>query len=313
MGGNYCIAHFMGYIALSFKAGKTFCLFLTLCFFACSPNNPDKPTTELPLEAKTPQRIITLAPHLTELLFSLGLEKKIIATVEFSDFPAAAKTIPRIGDAFRIDWEKLALLKPDLILAWEGGNPENLINELQRRNYHVVKLSNASLINLPEQIKELGELFNVSTSGISQNYSMGLEKLTSMYAKKEPVNVFYQISAQPIYSIGNDHTISEMLLVCGAKNIFSDQAILSSPLSPEAVIAANPDVVLTSNFAYKEVVSSWSKLGIIKQENILKISGDEVSRASLRMLQGVKNICEALDGWRQKNKIPNESLLELSH
>ncbi len=303
----------MGHIALSLKVGKIFCLFITLCLFACGPNSSNKRSAKLPIEAKNTQRIITLAPHLTELLFSLGLEKNIIATVEFSDYPAAAKAIPRIGDAFRIDWEKLALLKPDLILAWEGGNPENLINELQRRNYHVVKFSNASLFNLPEQIKVLGELFMVPTSGITQEYSAGLENLSNMYAKKEPIHVFYQVSAQPIYSIGQAHTISEMLQVCGAQNVFSDRAVLSSPLSPEAVVSANPDVVLTSNFAYAEVRDTWAKLGIIKQENILKVSGDEVSRASLRMLQGVKNICETLDGWRQKNKIPNEGLLELTH
>ena len=297
----------MGHITLTFSVRKFSLFILIVCFYACGQDTTNSNTKDFPVDTENTLRIITLAPHLTELLFSLGLEKNIIATVEFSDYPEEAKTIPRIGDAFRIDWEKLAQLKPDLILAWQGGNPQSLMNELQRRKYHVVKYSNASLYELPKQIKALGKLLNVPTAGIAQEYSVGLEKLAETYANRKAINVFYQISAQPIYSIGNTHTISEMLQMCGARNVFSQHSVLSSPLSPEAVVAAMPDVVLTSNFAFDEVKVAWSKFGSIKQENILKVSGDEVSRASLRMLQGAKNICEILDGWRQENKIPNES------
>ena len=303
----------MGHTTLTISLGRFSIFLVIVCFYACGQDTSNSITKDFTVETESTLRIITLAPHLTELLYSLGLEKNIIATVEFSDYPAEAKSIPRIGDAFRIDWEKLAQLKPDLILAWQGGNPQSLMNELQRRKYHVVKFSNASLYELPEQIKELGKLFKVPTAGIAQEYSVGLEKLAGTYANRQAVNVFYQISAQPIYSIGSEHTISEMLQVCGARNVFSQHPVLSSPLSPEAVVAAMPDVVLTSSFAFDGVSEAWSNFGSIKQENILKVSGDEVSRASLRMLQGVKDICETLDGWRQKNKIPNETLQELSH
>lgn len=288
-------------------------IFLGFCLFSCQKNDPKESTNTSSANPETTHRIITLAPHLTELLFSIGVGDRIIATVEYSDYPEFAKEIPRIGDAFRIDWEKLAQLAPDLILVWEGGNPKNVIDELQRRNYHVVKYANASLFNLPDQIQELGELLNVSTLGITQEYSQKLKKLTEEYAERKTIDVFYQISAHPIYSIGSAHTISDMLQVCGARNIFSNRATLPSPLSPEAVVGASPDVILTSDFSYEEVRNSWNKLGIIKPKNILKVPGDEVSRASLRMLQGVNNICEALDVWRQKNKNFSETPIEISH
>ena len=314
MGGHYCLTHFMGYLELTLAVLKYFAaIFLGFSLFSCQQNDSNTSTNIPSGKIETTHRIITLAPHLTELLFSIGVGDRIIATVEYSDYPEPAKDIPRIGDAFRIDWEKLAQLDPDLILVWEGGNPKNVIDELQRRNYRVVKYANASLFNLADQIQELGELLNVPTVAIAQEYSQGLKVLTEIYAKKQAVDVFYQISAQPIYSIGSAHTISEMLQVCGARNVFSNSAKLPSPLSPEAVIGANPDVVLTSNFSYEEVRNTWNKLGIIKQKNILKVPGDEVSRASLRMLQGVKNICEELDEWRQENENISDMSLEITH
>lgn len=120
MGGNYCIAHFMGYIALTQILSRVLYALFVICLFACVQDDSDTAIQKDRLSVKTPQRIITLAPHLTELLFSLGAQERIIATVEYSDYPDAAKNIQRIGDAFRIDWEQLTLLNPDLIFILGG-------------------------------------------------------------------------------------------------------------------------------------------------------------------------------------------------
>ena len=295
----------MGNFTLIQYLSKIFSLILVICLFACGQEDSQVVNQKDFLPDTTPQRIITLAPHLTELLFSLGAQKKIIATVEYSDYPEDAKSILRIGDAFRIDWEKLTQLKPDLILAWEGGNPKNLITELERRGYRVEKFPNAGVFELPQQLQALSSLLNVSALGVSQQYKQGMQALVAEYENKKSIDVFYQISTQPIYSIGSAHTISQMLQVCGARNVFSERAELASPLSPEAVLGANPEVILTTNQSYEQVSRYWGKLESITPASILKVSGDEVSRASLRMLQGTRNICEVLDVWRQ-NKITAE-------
>lgn len=305
MGRDYSFTYFVGHFALTKHLSRLFILLVIFCVCACEQDDYSSEAQNIYLE-KSPQRIITLAPHLTELLFSLGEQNRIIATVEFSDYPQEAKDIPRIGDAFRLDWEKLAQLKPDLILAWEGGNPQNLLAELNRRGYRVEKFPNASLFKLPQQLNNLSALLNISALDISAEYTQGLQALLEEYENKQTIDVFYQISSQPIYSIGGAHTISEMLQVCGARNVFSNRAEISSPLSPEAVLGVKPQVILTTNQAYSEVSKFWEKFESIAQPSVLKVSGDEVSRASLRMLQGTRNICETLDVWRQNNFIADE-------
>ncbi len=274
-----------------------------MLLFACGQDKLNDESPSLDSSLKPAQRVITLAPHLTELLFSLGVQDRIIATVEYSDYPDLANKIPRIGDAFRIDWELLAKLKPDLVLAWEGGNPQNVILELRRRGYQVEAFPNASLFELPQQLEELSSLFNVSVQGVGEDYTQGLLALQRKYKNRTNIDVFYQVSSQPIYSIGSKHTISEMLQVCGAKNVFSDYPELASPLSPEAILEANPDVILTGKNSYSNIRKSWQKIQSISAANILQVSGDEVSRASLRMLEGTKSICETLDAWRNNQGV----------
>lgn len=281
-------------------------LFICLFFIAActNKNNSDSNNvadeTTFSADNKFPQRIITLSPHLTELVYSLGAQKHLVATVAYSDYPEAAKNIPRIGDAFRIDWEQLAKLNPDLILAWQNGNPQNLLDELEHKDYPLLALKNPGLSELPGQLqslaKRLGALDKVV--GLVDAYSIGIEQLKQTYSSKKTIKVFYQISPEPLYTVNGAHVISEMLNVCGAHNIFGGIGNIAAPVSVEALLEASPDVILTTDEMLSAVIENWSHTGMFKPENILSVPPDEVARASLRMLQGTQNICEALDEWR---------------
>lgn len=270
---------------------------LSLCLFtACQPQQEVSEGLDLPSKSY-PQRVITLSPHLTELVYSLGAEDKLVATVEYSDFPKAAESLPRIGNAFQLDWEALTALKPDLIIAWEGGNPETILTKLEQQGFKVLRLENAGLIDLPIQLEELSQvLTGHSTVSRGSDYLKGLERLRKEFSNKERVNVFYQISAEPIYTVNNKHTISDMLELCGGTNVFESLGKISAPVTPEAVVGMKPDVILTTTFTHDDVASLWS--GVFQAEDIISVPADEVTRASLRMLQGTRNICEALDEWR---------------
>jgi len=274
---------------------------LSLCLFtACQPQQEVSEGLDLPSKSY-PQRVITLSPHLTELVYSLGAEDKLVATVEYSDFPKAAESLPRIGNAFQLDWEALTALKPDLIIAWEGGNPETILTKLEQQGFKVLRLENAGLIDLPIQLEGLSQvLTGHSTVSRGSDYLKGLERLRKEFSNKERVNVFYQISAEPIYTVNNKHTISDMLELCGGTNVFESLGKISAPVTPEAVVGMKPDVILTTTFTHDDVASLWS--GVFQAEDIISVPADEVTRASLRMLQGTKNICEALDEWRQRDK-----------
>jgi len=139
-----------------------------------------------------PQRIITLSPHLTELVYSLNQEHRLIATVAYSDYPEAAKQIPRIGNAFQIDWEKLIELEPDLVIGWQNGNPESILKKIENLEIKLLRLENAKLFALPEQLNRLSKALNGEPAdNIGDEYLQGLFKLKEAYAKKKNINVFY--------------------------------------------------------------------------------------------------------------------------
>ena len=276
---------------------KYYFIFLAIFLVACQPQKEDSKNLK-DLAALYPQRIVTLSPHLTELIYSLGAEDRLVATVEYSDYPKEAESIQRIGNAFQLDWEALTTLKPDLIIAWQGGNPEAMLTKLEQHGFNVLRLENAKLYELPTQLEQLASRLGSDkvAEQLSESYLNQLNILKQSYADKRKVKVFYQISAQPIYTIDAQHTISEILRICGAENIFPELGKTSAPVTPEAVVGANPDVILTTTFTYDNVVEQWA--GIFLVENIMAVPADEVTRASLRMAQGTKNICEALDEWR---------------
>ncbi len=277
---------------------KKILLSLILCLtIGCQP---EAENTESNTRASTeyPQRIVTLSPHLTELIFSLGAESRLVATVEYSDYPEAAKKIPRIGNAFQLDWEALTALNPDLVIAWQGGNPDALLDQLEQKGFTLMRLQNAELFDLPQQIRLLAKRLGITagTDDLAQSYLKDLHDLKQSYAAKSRHKVFYQISAEPIYTVDGTHTISDMLELCGGVNVIESLGKISAPVSPEAVLAAAPEVIMTTSASYAAVVKNWD--GVFPSENIVAISGDEVSRASLRMAAGVRNICTVLDEWR---------------
>lgn len=293
----------MGHCALS----RVWCQVAFVCLIVisgCQPNPSAIQLDESSTAPGEPQRIITLSPHLTELVFSLGAQDRLIATVAYSDYPQAAMDIPRIGDAFRIDWEQLAQLKPDLILGWQNGNPQIMLDEIRRKKYSLHAFDNPKLFNLPEQLHELAALIGTNgiTDEISENYLNDLQALQNHYANKNEIRVFYQIASEPLFTIDGDHVISEMLTVCGAQNVFAAIGKIATAVSVEAVLAAKPDVILTTNEMRDSVAEVWSQTGLMDAANILSVSPDEVARAGLRMVQGTRNICETLDSWRSKNK-----------
>lgn len=272
-----------------------------LLFSACQPEL-DQSQTDKPTNAQEyPQRIITLSPHLTELVYSIGAQDKLVATVEYSDFPEAANDIPRIGNAFQLDWEKVTALRPDLIIAWQGGNPDAMLDKLEEQGFTVLRLENAGLYALPEQVRALSlRLTGKFESDVAKQYHASLDALKNQYANKARLRVFYQISSEPIYTVDGTHVISDMLELCGAENVFENLGKTSAPVTPEAVVGVKPDVILTTTFTYKDVVRQWD--GMFVSDNILSVPADEVTRASLRMLQGTENVCEVLDLWRQNNQ-----------
>ena len=248
---------------------------------------------------KPARRVISLAPHITELIYSLGAEKQIVGTVKYSDYPPKASTLPRIGDAFSLNIESVLALKPDLIIAWHTGGNNRPIERLRSLGLPVYTNEAKSLAGIGEAIIDIAALLGKKERGfaLQQEFVTALEN--SRVVKKSSPVIFFQISDQELYTVSSEHLIGQAINHCGGKNLFSDISPNVSQVNQEMILANQPDVIVVTQRPGSE--SAWVKTwrGFTgTQYQVNTIDPDLISRPSLRMLDGIKAICEIVNGAR---------------
>jgi iron complex transport system substrate-binding protein len=258
-------------------------------------------------------RIISLAPHLTELLFTAGAGDRVVGVVEFSNFPETAAALPRVGDAFRLDYEAIAALEPDLILGWESGTPVDVLARLRDLGYRVVALDSAGLDNIADHLRTIGQLGGTESQGIAaaEDFERSLNQLRRRYQDAESISIFYQISARPMLTISRHHLIGQAIELCGGKNIFAALDELTPVISVEAVLDELPQVIMANNYSLDGseqpddllVWTKWPHLPAVQNGNLYFVSADEITRPSVRILLGVDAICKNLDSARNKSPL----------
>jgi iron complex transport system substrate-binding protein len=250
-------------------------------------------------------RIITLAPNLAELVFAAGAGERLKAVVEYSNFPTQVKQIPRIGNAFRIDLERIVELDPDLVIAWKSGNPQTALQKLEQLSITVWQIE----ITRPEEIADAVE--NIARAAGTENTGLALaqqlrDKLANLQkqnAHKVPVDYFYQIAPRPLYTINGQHIISRSLEICGGRNIFSDLPVLAPQISRESVILANPQTMIAPGVSGELPAlanwQDWPRLLAVKNNSMLYLPADEISQATPRLLDSIDLACKLLDEVRK--------------
>lgn len=251
------------------------------------------------------KRIVTLAPHLTELVYTAGAGEQLVGAEAYSDYPAAAKTLPRVGDAFQVDYERLLALQPDLVLVWANGTPEPVIEQLKRMGLRVERITILSLDGIAGALRQIGALTGTSSvaEAAAHAYENDIAQFRTRRARVSPISVFYQISEKPLYTINGRHPISEIIGLCGGKNIFHDLAQLSPPVGIEAVIERDPQVILAGDGAQGDPLSLWKKwprMRAVKQGNLYTVRADVLARSTPRVLEGARQVCRVLDEARDK-------------
>ena len=182
--------------------------------------------------AQPAQRIVSLAPHLTEQLFAVGAGARIVGTTEFADWPEAARRIPRVGRAHSVDLERVAALRPDLILIWGTGFPPATQQALRRLGVPLFVSEPGALDSIATSLERLGTLAAGDGAGAATTFRARIAALQAQYAQRAPVRVFYQVWSQPLMTLSGKHVISEGLRVCGARNVFEDLQPIASGSSP---------------------------------------------------------------------------------
>jgi iron complex transport system substrate-binding protein len=237
---------------------------------------------------------------------SAGAGERLVGVVEFSDFPPAVRELPRVGNAFRVDYEAVAALKPDVIIGWGSGNPPESLQRLRDLGFRVVVLEPAELGDIGTQIAEIGALAGsrAVASESATRFRTRLESLRAASRGATPVNVFLQLSARPYFTVTDRHFIGQGLRLCGGRNIFGDLPGLTAIVSLEAIIEAEPQAIIASDMGGNaddplDAWRKWRDLAAVKNERLYLLDADLLSRPSERILDGVERMCGLLSQARQ--------------
>ncbi|HET6725352.1 MAG TPA: cobalamin-binding protein [Gammaproteobacteria bacterium] len=250
-------------------------------------------------------RIVSLSPGLTELAYAAGAGRYLVGTTAYTDYPPAATTLPQVGDAFHIDVERLVALKPSLVLAWASSDPPKLLARLRSLGFKVALFKPRKLGDIARNLRRIGKLAGTSrvADRAADAFERGLDKLRRRYADSEAVRVFYEISAHPLYTINGEQIISQGIKLCGGRNIFARLPTLAAPVSMAAVIARNPQAIITGDSggaaSALKAWQQWSQVAAVKNDALFSVPADEIARATPRMLDGIRKICRDLDTVRQ--------------
>lgn len=258
---------------------------------------------------KPAQRIIAMAPHVTELLFAAGGGSKIVGTVAYSDYPEAAKSIPNIGSNRDVDMERVVALKPDLIVVWRHGSSARQIDQLRALNIPLFHSEPKNLDAIPESVVKLGQLMGTDkeAQATAATLRQELGALRAKYAGRPVVRVFYQVWDKPLYTLNGAHIVSDALRVCGGENIFASQKTTAPVVSIEAVLQEDPEAIFATgekNYGGVNLWRPYSTMKAVKQDNLFTLDGNLLNRAGPRMVAGTAALCEKLELARQRRKAP---------
>ncbi len=254
--------------------------------------------------ARPAQRIASLAPHLTEQLFAIGAGHRIVGTTEFADYPEEAKRIPRVARAHSVDLERIAALAPDLIAVWGSGFPPATIEALRRLGAPVFVSEPKSLADIAGSLERLGALTASSgAAAVAAAFRARLDALRARYAGRRPVTVFYQIWPQPLMTLSGRHALSEAIRVCGGRNVFEDLAPIAPQVSIEAVLAADPEVIVTAEPGGRrtDALEGWRRfpsLRAVRAGRLVTLDADRIHRHTPRLLDELAVLCERIDQAR---------------
>ncbi len=255
-----------------------------------------------------PARIAALSPHLAEIAFAAGAGAQVAAVVRYSDYPDAAKRIPQVGDASRLDLERILSIKPDLVLGWKSGNPAHDLERIERAGFPLFVSEPRRLADIARLVRTIGALAGTTAAAeaAAVAFERELQALRVRYSGRTPVRVFYEIWHRPLLTVNGEHLISDVLTLCGGRNVFESTPVLTPSVSLEAVLAARPDVILGGSSAMRpgELESEWrgAPVAALRELPVRYVPPDFIQRQTPRLVEGARVICRHLDEVRRMRR-----------
>ncbi|MDC7714031.1 cobalamin-binding protein [Vogesella sp. LYT5W] len=247
------------------------------------------------------QRVISLAPHVTELAFAAGGGARLIAVDDNSDYPAAAKALPKAGNFRAIDLERIVAAKPDLLLVWLHGPSARQLEPLRQLGIPLFYSQPKRFADIPSNLRRIGQLLGSSAQAeqAARRFELDLAALRQQQQGKPKLSVFYQVWDKPLYTLNGQHIVSDAIALCGGRNVFASLPVTAPVVTDEAVIAANPQVILSAAMRQNDnLLQRWQRMpGIAAVQNrqLHQVNGDLLNRPTPRMIEGTRQLCAKLD------------------
>ena len=261
--------------------------------------------------ARPAQRIVSLAPHVTEQLFAAGAGKKLVAVSEYSDYPEEARRLPQVASSGSVDLERMLALNPDLVVAWRLEATAAALARLETLGLPVFYSEPRRLAQIPDGIEALGELAGTADTarGVAASLREQLNSLKTQYASKRAVSVFYQISERPLMTLGGRQFVSDAIELCGGRNVFADSPVMAPQVNIEAVLAADPEAIITASASPSD--RSWQALWrrfpgmrAVRAGNLYAVPMNEMHRHGPRAIGATALLCRDIDEARLKAASP---------
>jgi len=253
------------------------------------------------------RRIVSLAPPATEMLFAIGAGEHVVGAVSYSDYPAEAREIPRVGSYDAVDYERILALEPDLVVAWASGNGRTTLERLRELGLTVFVTEPRALADIPATMERLGALVGGQTMArdATKRFRRERARLARHYRGAPKVSVFFQIWHGPMMTVNGEHLISRVIELCGGRNVFGELRALVPRVGTEAVIAADPEAIVAAGRDanrphWLNDWRQWESITAVARGNLFHLDPDLIHRASPRIIEGARMLCEALQIARER-------------
>ena len=246
-----------------------------------------------------PSRVVALAPSITEIIYDLGQERRLVGVTQYSTYPPEAEALPRIGSYVRPDIERIIALKPDLCLATKDGNPKHIVDKIVSLGIPVYVINPRNLQQIMDTITRLGSLFHAeqAAAGLVTDMEKRIGQVQSLVKRGvHKPRVFFQIDAEPLFSAGSNTFINELIELAGGINTAAGE--ISYPrYSWEDIIVLQPEIVLISSMAGglepEYLVKAWKKwnlLSAVINDQVFVVDAELFDRPTPRLVDGLETI-----------------------
>lgn len=251
------------------------------------------------------RRVVSLAPHLTELAFAAGAGSQLVGVVRDSDFPPEARSIIQVGDAAGVDFERILALQPDLVLAWGSGNRASIVEKLRQLGLQVLVLEPRVLDDIPRHLALIGSLAGTQGQAgrVAAEFRARVGAMRARHRSGRPVNVMFEMWHHPIMTVNGEHIISDVLRLCGARNVFDDLPRFAGEVSLEQVLIRDPEAIVVGSEAPGAGIADWRDypyLRAVRDGRVFNVAPDLINRQTPRILDAAQSICADIDRVRSQ-------------